>query len=140
MPDKTLAEKRDAVKGGKMAKERLTVLLCCNTSGEKLKPLVIGKARKPSAFSGVNVSRLPVTWRSSNKAWMNTAIFTEWLEQINRKMRQQKRNILFCLWTMLAVMVAVTLWLYQMSLLNFFQPILLSTCSHSMEELFKHSS
>ena len=25
---------------------------------------------------------------------MNTAIFTEWLEQINRKMRQQKRKIL----------------------------------------------
>ena len=77
-----------------MAKERLTVLLCCNASGEKLKPLVIGKAWKPHAFSGVNVSRLPVTWRSSNKAWMNIAIFTEWLEQINRKIRQQKRKIL----------------------------------------------
>ena len=56
MPDKTLAEKGDAVIGGKMAKERLTVLLCCNASGEKLKPLVIGKAWKPHAFSGVNVS------------------------------------------------------------------------------------
>ena len=68
--------------------------LCCNVSGEKLKPLVIGKARKPRAFSGVKVSRLPVTWRSSKKAWMNTAIFNEWLEQINRNMRQQKQKIL----------------------------------------------
>ena len=59
MPDKTLPEKGDVVKRGKMAKERLTVLFCCSASGEKLKPLVIGKARKPRAFSGVNVSRLP---------------------------------------------------------------------------------
>jgi len=73
-----------------MAKERLIVLLCCSASGEKLRPLVIGKARKPRGFSDVNVLRLPVTWKSSNKAWMNTAIFIEWLEQINRKMRQQK--------------------------------------------------
>jgi len=51
MPDKTLAEKGDAVKGGKLAKERLTVLFC-----EKLKPLVI------DIFNGVNVSQLPVTW------------------------------------------------------------------------------
>ena len=50
MPDKIAAEKGDAVRDGK----RLTVLLCCNVSGEKLKP-------KPRAISGVNVSRLPVT-------------------------------------------------------------------------------
>ena len=56
MPDKTFAEKGDAVKGGKMAKERLTVLFCCSASREKLKPLVIGKAQKPRAFNGVNVS------------------------------------------------------------------------------------
>jgi len=43
MPNKTLAEKGDTVRGGKMAKERLTVLLCCSASGEKLKLLVIGK-------------------------------------------------------------------------------------------------
>jgi len=41
MPDKTLAENGDAVRGGKMAKERFTVLFCCSA---KLKPLVIGKA------------------------------------------------------------------------------------------------
>ena len=65
MPDKTLAQKGEAVKGGKLAKERLTVLFCCSASGEKLNPLVIGKACKPRAFNGVNVSQLPVTWRSS---------------------------------------------------------------------------
>ena len=91
------------------------MLFCCSASGEKLKPLVIGKARKPHAFNGMNVSRLPVTWRSSSKAWMDTGIFTEWLEQINRKMRQQKETFC-CLWIMLAVMVAVMLWPYQMSL------------------------
>jgi len=56
MPDKSLAQKRDAVKGGKLVKERLTVLFCCSASGEKLEPLVIGKARKPHVFDVVNVS------------------------------------------------------------------------------------
>ena len=89
-----MAEKGDAVKGEKMVKERLNVLFCCSASGEKLKPLVIGKARKPCGFNGMNVSQLPVTWKWSSKAWMNATIFTEWLEQINRKMRQQKQKIM----------------------------------------------
>ena len=46
MPDKILAEKVKLVKGGNMAKERFTVLLCCG-NGEKLKPLVIGKTQRP---------------------------------------------------------------------------------------------
>ena len=56
IPDKILAQKGDAVKGEKLAKEMLTVLFCYSVSGEKLKPLVIGKARKPQAFNGMNVS------------------------------------------------------------------------------------
>lgn len=33
--------------GGKRAKDRITVALCASMMGEKLKPLVIGKSRKP---------------------------------------------------------------------------------------------
>ena len=39
LPDRTLAQKGDKVKGGKQSKERLTVLFACSFTGEKLKPL-----------------------------------------------------------------------------------------------------
>ena len=35
LPDKTLAQRTQNVKGGKQSKERLTVLLCCSATGEK---------------------------------------------------------------------------------------------------------
>ena len=33
--------------GGKRSKERITVLLCASSAGEKFKPLVIGKSKQP---------------------------------------------------------------------------------------------
>ncbi|XP_069105883.1 tigger transposable element-derived protein 7-like [Argopecten irradians] len=42
LPDKTFAKKGKSCKGGKLPKERLTVMLACSETGEKLKPLVIG--------------------------------------------------------------------------------------------------
>ena len=94
LPDKTLAQKKQAVKGGKCSKDRLTVLLCCSCTGEKLKPLVIGKADKPRAFKGIQVEQLPVQWRANSKAWMNTQCFSEWLGNVNLKMKMHKRKIL----------------------------------------------
>ena len=44
LPDKTLALKSEDAKGGKLAKERLTVLLCASATGEKEIPLVILKS------------------------------------------------------------------------------------------------
>ena len=51
LPTKSLVSKNEKCFGGKMPKERITVLLCCSVTGEKLKPLVIGNAAKPRAFS-----------------------------------------------------------------------------------------
>jgi len=51
----------------KIAKERLTVLLCISMYGEKLKPLVIGKSVKPRCFIGIDVSKLGVEWKENSK-------------------------------------------------------------------------
>ncbi|KAJ8869967.1 hypothetical protein PR048_028978 [Dryococelus australis] len=52
MLDRTLAVKGGMCKGMKRSKEHLTVL-CCNMDGSiKMKPLVIGKLKKPSGFRG----------------------------------------------------------------------------------------
>jgi hypothetical protein len=42
MPRKSLVQKGGRCKGGKLSKERLSVLMCCSATGEKLRPLVIG--------------------------------------------------------------------------------------------------
>ena len=49
--------------GGKHAKNRVTVLLCANATGnEKLQPLVIGKYKKPRCFAGLRVQNLRHIW------------------------------------------------------------------------------
>ena len=50
LPNKTLASSDDKCIGEKLSKERLTVLFCANGNGDKLKPLVIGKAKQPRSF------------------------------------------------------------------------------------------
>ena len=52
--------KADDCKGGKWSKERVTIGLCCSITGEKLKPVFIGKAAKPGCFSVVDKGTLPV--------------------------------------------------------------------------------
>ncbi|XP_071041913.1 tigger transposable element-derived protein 6-like [Parasteatoda tepidariorum] len=94
MPNKTLATIGDKCKDGKISKERITILLSCSSTGEKLKPLVIGKARKPRCFKKVNVKNLPVSWHGNKKAWMTSSVFTEWVMPLNKQMKQRKRKIL----------------------------------------------
>jgi len=50
LPDKTLEIKTRACKGGKLAKDRVTLALTCSCTGETLKPIVIGKSKNPRCF------------------------------------------------------------------------------------------
>jgi len=63
-PNKTLATKSDRAKGIKKDKERITVLLCCNSTGtKKVKPFVIGRYQILVVF---NIT-LPVRYSSNSK-------------------------------------------------------------------------
>lgn len=97
LPDKTLAKKGESCKGGKLAKERLTVMLACSETGEKLKPLVIGKSENPRCFKNIKKSQLPVKWAFNKKAWMTRDIFKPWVTDINSQMKKEKRNIVMFL-------------------------------------------
>ena len=79
LPDKSLACKGDSAKGGKLSKERLTVLFACSLSREKLKPFVTGHSENPRAFCRLDKEQLSVIWRSNRKAWMTSSLFNEWL-------------------------------------------------------------
>jgi hypothetical protein len=91
-----LIEKGETCKGGKKSKERITVLLCCNARGKKLKPLIIGNAARPRAFkiNNVKFNGLRVIWRYNKKAWMTSDKFCEWLNEENQKMKRANRKIL----------------------------------------------
>lgn len=84
LPDHTLASKleEDAAKGFKASKDRITMLVTCNSTGtDKHQLLFIGNAARPHCFRQFNTSSFPFYWRSNKTAWMNTGIFTWWLSK-----------------------------------------------------------
>lgn len=77
LPDKTFVMACEkSAPGRKIAKERVTFLLCANADGtHKLKPLVIGKSAKPRCFKDFEN---PLEYTNSKKAWMNSQLFFKW--------------------------------------------------------------
>ncbi len=94
LPNKSLVQKGKDSKGGKFAKERLTVLHMCNQDGsDKRKPMVIGRAKRPRAFKEIPTDQLPVQWEFNKKAWMTRAIFEPFLRKFDREMQRKKRKV-----------------------------------------------
>lgn len=95
-PSKTLSLKGKACHGGKCSKERLTVLLCCNSDGsEMMKPWVIGKFRNPRCLK--NIRHLPCHYNNNTKAWMTCYFFEEFLRYMDSKMGCQNRKVVLFL-------------------------------------------
>ncbi|GFV01170.1 tigger transposable element-derived protein 1 [Trichonephila clavipes] len=80
MPNRTYIGKDEKTASGhKASKDRVTLLLCSNASGDRmLKPILINKSLRPSALKDKDLKQLPVHWMANPKSWMTTAIFTEW--------------------------------------------------------------
>lgn len=97
LPGRTLEFSHNSASGGKVCKERLTLLLGCSMSGEKLPPLVIGKHKSPRCFRGIDCKHLPCEYKHSRNAWMTTTIFQEWLSDLDRRMVSQRRHIILFL-------------------------------------------
>ena len=86
MPRRTyITREEKSMSGHKPMKDRLTLLLCGNASGDfKVKPLLIYHSENPRAFKANNVikGRLPIIWRSNKKAWLTRQICTEWVHEV----------------------------------------------------------
>jgi hypothetical protein len=94
MPNKTLVSKGERCTGSKNSKERITVLLCTNSTGtDKLLPLVTGKCRSPWCFK--NMHKLPCEYCHNAKAWMTGEIFQEWILSLECRTKAEKQKILF---------------------------------------------
>lgn len=94
LPDKTLKTRGEECKGGKKRKDRLTASFCVNMMGEFEKTLIIGKCARPRCFKRMEIASLPVKWEHNKKAWMNTDLFTRWVQSFDRRMTNQRRKVI----------------------------------------------
>lgn len=84
LPTKTLAAFSEKYAPGyKMQKQRVTAMVCSNASGNHRLPLLlIGTAKKPRCFKGINMKTLPVNYYAQKNAWMTQAIFSDWFKNV----------------------------------------------------------
>ena len=52
---------------------------------------VIGKSKNPRCFK--NVRSLPCRYRSQRKSWMDSALFEEWVRELDGKFLRENRKI-----------------------------------------------
>ena len=68
--------------GFKVSKDRLTLLLCANTSGTfKCKPLLVYKSENLRAFKGKKKEHLTVFWCLNKTSWVTQTHFKDWFLQ-----------------------------------------------------------
>ncbi|CAG7711672.1 unnamed protein product [Allacma fusca] len=92
LPDVASKLMHETCHGGRMAQERLTVLLIANSDGTEKRPLtVVGSHNLIGHF---NVQNLPVTYLSDSKSWMTRQIFVEELRKWDGELRDSNRNVL----------------------------------------------
>lgn len=96
-PNRTLSYKNEDKISGKFSKERLTLLFCVNMVGDKLDPLLIGKAKSPRGFKHLDLTKLKIKYANNSKAWMNLNLFKSWLDNLNERMKLENRKILLTL-------------------------------------------
>ena len=72
--DKSLSEKANKCEGGKKSKERLTVAFFVSATGERRKPVVIGKYVSPRCLKNINKDDLPCQYLNQQKAWVTPDI------------------------------------------------------------------
>ncbi|CAK9816146.1 Tigger transposable element-derived protein 1 [Anthophora plagiata] len=84
MPKRTfLSREEKRAPGFKAAKDRLTLLLGGNASGDfKLKPLLVYHSKNPRAMKGISKSTLSVIWESNKKSWITMKIFQDWFTEL----------------------------------------------------------
>ena len=86
----------DTTHGSKKFEDRVTLLLTCSWSGEKMKPTLIRKIEKPRALKGSDMKRIPVHYRAQKFSWMTSQLFTDFLKWFDTEVgkKEQSRQVL----------------------------------------------
>ena len=86
MPSKTLCTQAKKF-GTKQSKNRVTLVLCCNSDGTHKFPLtMIGHSKYPRCFKQFNHSAY-LDYFHNKKAWMTAKMFNTWIENFDKEMR-----------------------------------------------------
>ena len=65
--------------GTEKEKARIGFAITANGDGtERPQMWIIGSAKKPRCFNGINTNNLGIKWRANKKAWMTVIITKEW--------------------------------------------------------------
>ena len=92
-PTKTFIANKNNFKGGKLSKERIKILVCCNADGsDKGKLMVIGKSAKPRCIC--KIKNIIIIYEPNKKAWMTSDIFKKYILKWNNQLVTENRNIL----------------------------------------------
>lgn len=86
-PNSTLGFAGSQATGGKTAKDRITALFICNSTGTEKRIYVIGKYKNPRCFKH---SRPPLPYYSSANAWMTSWIWSDLLGKFDRELGNRK--------------------------------------------------
>ena len=81
----------------KKDKARLSILFTVNYSGDKLEPLFIGKSKKPRCFNNCDQSELGILYYAQSSAWMDEAIFKQYLQSWDSMLASEDTQILLLL-------------------------------------------
>jgi hypothetical protein len=96
IPDQGLT--RTVHAGQKQTKVRLTLAVTVNATGDEvIPPLFIGKAKMPRCFKKKSPHEYGLQYENNTKAWMTGEIFTRWIRDWDRKLRENGRFILLFL-------------------------------------------
>lgn len=81
LPSKTLVTREEKkAPGTKAAKERMTIMPCCNVTGtNRVQLQIIGKSEKPRCFSRKPIPN-DVMYSGSKNAWQTRFSFTKWFK------------------------------------------------------------
>ena len=86
MPRRTfITAEEKHMPGHKPMKDRLTLALCANASGDcKVKPLLVYHSENPRAFKTHKIlkEKLHVMWRSNARAWVTRQFFVDWVNLV----------------------------------------------------------
>ena len=99
LPNHTMSFNSEEVHGSKLhqSKDHMSLLLCTNMNGsEKLNPVLIGKAARPTALKkhGLTFKDLGVEYFWNQKGWMIGPVFNLWLTDWNNYLIKQNHHIL----------------------------------------------
>ena len=92
IPDRSLATQWER---GKQSKQRMTVVVCTNATGQDKVPLwFIGRYAHPHCLQNINVENLGCQYKANKGAWMTVELFSQWLQWFSTYIGCQRQVLL----------------------------------------------